>query len=860
MSLRSSTPPLLPGFSNKGVHGGYEDEDETREPLPFPGHAQRPNDQDGPFTLHPAQSASLAPGTQPSWFGRDPLRAGAKRPAAAYFPCADPEFLESIGEPVAAGSQAESTVRSTWQAQAAPVLAGRAATIPVERAAHPSTATDHAPPSAAGASRAGSNAAASKVEKKSVPGPRGTGGVASTHDAPGGADGSRSRATTPAVAFQRVRMGTVIKDGYHLLYNHHFAATEVGSETCKALKREATHTTAEVVQLLRSASTGLPEEWRGALVIPAIEHDATESRAGSVLHRLADAVARGADGDLRTDLLRHAPRESARATPRAERATLLASAFTCAELPTHCSKAIIVDDAFDTCATGEAIASALKHEAARAGQELTIALVCVARCVRHTERAANAHLPVAVRERLDAALDKDDAEVAPVLTREQRGIVYRSLNYVGSSARLAYVATWSGEDMVAVRAKEHNHLLDKGIHGSPKHQEQAVAYRALHSAWPPFEVLEVLCSKEDETEDAFRRRVIRAEQRQLDALGDARSNASATAGRPSSENCAKGGRISGPYGGQNDARLADATIALQAADQAHESALEALRRAPQDPAAQAAAAETEQALDEAQDAYGMADALWEQSHDAKVTGGRISGPYGSDNDARLVDATIALEAAEQAHKSAQEALLCAPQDQAAQAAAAGTGQALADAQDEYGTADAQKAFVQEAKERGRQNVPKGQGTQKCSGCGRLGGAWSACPRNEDEARRQARTRKVHPPHPDGGAIGGSPNGRSRAPNKGVFAHKLHLGMLPPPPPQPPTPLGPSSKTAATTVAPATAVAAQATAVASAATAAPAQPEPRGLKRPPPHPHPLQPQTHKIANFPGSRLRLAMPPP
>jgi HAE1 family hydrophobic/amphiphilic exporter-1 len=39
----------------------------------------------------------------------------------------------------------------------------------------------------------------------------------------------------------------------------------------------------------------------------------------------------------------------------------------------------------------------------RAGIELTIALVCVARCVRHPERAANAHLPVAVRERLDAA-------------------------------------------------------------------------------------------------------------------------------------------------------------------------------------------------------------------------------------------------------------------------------------------------------------------------------------------------------------------------------------------------------------------------------------------------------------------------
>jgi hypothetical protein len=256
----------------------------------------------------------------------------------------------------------------------------------------------------------------------------------------------------------------------------------------------------------------------------------------------------------------------------------------------------------------------------------------------------------------------------------------------------------------------------------------------------------------------------------------------------------------------------------------------------------------------------MAGALWAHTHDAHERKGANFGTCGSEDDHRLIDATIVLEAAEQAHESAQEALLCAPQDRAAQAAAAGTGQALADAQDAYGMADAQKAFVQEAKERGRQNVPKGQGTQKCSGCGWLGGAWSACPRNEDEARRKARARKESPLHPDGGAIGGSPNGRSRAPNKGVFAHKLQLGMPPPPPPQPPTPLGPSSTTAATTVAPATAVAAQAMAVASAATAAPAQPEPRGLKRPPPHPHPLQPQTHKIANFHGSRLRLAMPPP
>jgi hypothetical protein len=69
--------------------------------------------------------------------------------------------------------------------------------------------------------------------------------------------------------------------------------------------------------------------------------------------------------------------------------------------------------------------------------------------------------------------------------------------------------------MVAVRAKEHNCTLDKGIHHSPKHMAQARAHRALHGAWPPFTVHEVLCSMEGETWDAFVRRVIRAERREL---------------------------------------------------------------------------------------------------------------------------------------------------------------------------------------------------------------------------------------------------------------------------------------------------------------------------------------------------------
>ena len=178
MSRRSSIRPLLPGAENKGAHGGYEDKDETRQPLPFSGHAQRPNDQAGPFTLYPAQSARLAPGTQPPWFRGAPLPAGEKWPAAEYFACAGAEFLESLGEPVAAGSHAESTVRSTWRATDAPELAAGTAAIPVERAADPSAVADHSPPSAAVETAAGSNAAARKVGKRPVLVPLGSGGIA----------------------------------------------------------------------------------------------------------------------------------------------------------------------------------------------------------------------------------------------------------------------------------------------------------------------------------------------------------------------------------------------------------------------------------------------------------------------------------------------------------------------------------------------------------------------------------------------------------------------------------------------------------------------------------------------------------
>jgi hypothetical protein len=152
MTSRERVVTLPPGAktqdSHKAVLGHLTDKDETRQPLPLPGSAHGLHDQGGSRDAFDAQSARHVPGTQPPWFSSAPLPAGAKRPAAAYLPFADAEFLDSLDEPVAAGSLAESTVRSTWRATDAPELAAGAAAIPVERAAHPSAVADHAPPSA----------------------------------------------------------------------------------------------------------------------------------------------------------------------------------------------------------------------------------------------------------------------------------------------------------------------------------------------------------------------------------------------------------------------------------------------------------------------------------------------------------------------------------------------------------------------------------------------------------------------------------------------------------------------------------------------------------------------------------------
>jgi len=92
----------------------------------------------------------------------------AKVPYDTYFQGAAAELLESVAELDAAHSRGEGSVRSPWQAQAAPALAGRAGAIHVASTSHPSAVADHSPPSATVETAAGSNAAARKVGKRPV--------------------------------------------------------------------------------------------------------------------------------------------------------------------------------------------------------------------------------------------------------------------------------------------------------------------------------------------------------------------------------------------------------------------------------------------------------------------------------------------------------------------------------------------------------------------------------------------------------------------------------------------------------------------------------------------------------------------
>ena len=746
--------------------------------------------------------------------------AGHALPPVTRLPWPGSTSVDNEGEPDAAQTPLESTVQSTRRAQAAPELAARAAAILVERAPHPTAATTQAPLPAAPKTRADPAHAAHQSLKTGVLASLGC--VASTHDASNVAGGSQSRAPALALAFQEVQLQNGITKACYLLHNLSGSSSEVGRDTCDALTCGATRTTELMCALLQGASSARCQDWRGAIIVAAAPHDRNSCPPDSAPAQLASAVARGCHGSLRLDLLTHSPHQSARATPLDERHTLLANAYHSAPLPADCKQVIIVDDNFHTCSTAESIVSAL-IAAAGEGRQLTFTLVCAARCVRSTKSTANAHLPMAVRKQLITALDLDAAAAEPQLEEgQQQGVVYQQENYVGSTVRREYGATYTAEGMVGKRAQGHLYLLDRGIHHSPKHQAQAEAYLHLHGKWPPFAVLAVLRSSKGETWSGFKRRVIREEQWWLDELGDARSNASPTAGRPRDEDCAKGGKC----GGKDDYRVVDAAEDLCAAEQACASAQEAARGAPHNLEVQAALEAAELELAEMEDRFATAKAQQAATREGKVKGGGCGGK----DDFRVHDAAVDLQAKEQANASAQEAACSVQQDPGLQAVAAAAAVAAAVARDAHGKAQQQKAQACKGKQSGGRNggrnshPAKGPNTQACKGCGKLGGSWRSCPRNPESAKRSDKAERRTPVHEDGPGEPGKRWGRTQD----VYAERLAVAST---------------------------------------TAVAAQPQPRGMKRLPPLPT-SQPSLKKICGVAASsthppplpRTQLPPPPP
>jgi hypothetical protein len=170
-------------------------------------------------------------------------------------------------------------------------------------------------------------------------------------------------------------------------------------------------------------------------------------------------------------------------------------AITPAALPAGCSRVLVVDDCVDTGATAEAVAAALREAA---GRELIVEVVAVSLCVNSRLHVANSHLPQAAQTQLIAALDADDADNEPGLKEgEQAGIVYRCLNYGGSTVRAVFRPSggWTPERMCKPRQRDHNRCLDKGNHPSRWHQKEAGKYKEQHGGWPPLEVVEVLYSR-----------------------------------------------------------------------------------------------------------------------------------------------------------------------------------------------------------------------------------------------------------------------------------------------------------------------------------------------------------------------------
>ena len=311
---------------------------------------------------------------------------------------------------------------------------------------------------------------------------------------------------------------------------------EIGFNVVDAVEGGSPTTTTAAIDLFKRAVVHSGQHWRGSLVLPLVAHDQELSRSHSIPARLGASLAASCEGKLLLDVLHHSPHLSVRTTPVEERDALMANSYSCGRPDLlRSGRVLLVDDSAHSGATAAAAAAALLEAARQRGIELTVELVVLGVCADAIERV-NDHVPHDVRELLWHALATDSSLVDPPLDEgAQTAVIYRLLDYGGSTVRATYVRGTSVDSMLKTRGAEHVRAIKAFKHSSPKLQKAFHAHVRQHGEEPQMQLVEQLHSRKGETMPMFRRRVIAREQVLLDKLFDAgiAMNAARMAGRPS---------------------------------------------------------------------------------------------------------------------------------------------------------------------------------------------------------------------------------------------------------------------------------------------------------------------------------------
>ena len=275
--------------------------------------------------------------------------------------------------------------------------------------------------------------------------------------------------------------------------------------------------------------------WAGAVVLPFCGHDEVRAPADSLPSLLAAGVAKGVGGRVDRAVLTHKTTpESVKKTPKAHRAAAVKDTYSIAEdvqLPPEATW-IVVDNSVSTGASATELLRAVHVALHQRGRhDVTVHLVALG-IASSTDGGQWSH--ESARQALgDAAVDDLITTLNAIETErgqmqlgkgEARGMVYKFLNYVGSTAQRSYTHETTTAEMIDTRVlKGHLKLIDsQATHYNSKIQNAVVEWRTHASqgvgTFPPVAAVEVLASEPGETRLTFERRVFAAEQRHIDAV------------------------------------------------------------------------------------------------------------------------------------------------------------------------------------------------------------------------------------------------------------------------------------------------------------------------------------------------------